>query len=432
MSAKKGDLTLLLPGAEGWEVWKGNPAGGLTLKSSSEHHRALDVTGIPGGSVQMALPVRQLVALPFKAQTTDLDLIDDLADMHLEKNGVRPALGSGTLSDHFVYQQDADYTDLTAIVLRAPGEGELPRRSPEAFDVSPRCLSLPSGKIAVWKEFGRWVFALGAGEKVLYFQCLPGERLDERAGKDIRLSLTQLQLQGLLPEVPAELIVWAVNGPSDARSEELDSLARGFGGEILTAPKPAPHWPVPPSKLLPEDVRAERVQKAAKRTRMFAIAALVVAYLGLVAFLYTKVKKAEEDAVAIERQVEGTREDTGNLLNIVDKWGELSPVIDDEYYPYEVFYQINQCLPNDKEAPPEVRITQATVYNQPKVTEDGFQTVNREIFVSGEAADTADIAKFAIALKAKEGLSDFVWTIEPEQKTKNGSWSFRYSAIIPQ
>lgn len=432
MNSKKGDLTLLLPGAEGWEIWKGNPTGGLTLKIGTEHRLALDVTGIPGGPLQMALPIRQLVALPFRAQTTDLDLIDDLADMHLEKNGVRPSLDGGTLSDHFVYQQGTEDTALTAVVLRAPGEGELPRRSPEAFDLSPRCLSLPSEKVAVWKELGRWVFALGSGEKALYFQCLPGERLDERAGKDIRLSLTQLQLQGLLSDLPQELIVWTVNGPADARPEEIESLSRGFGGEVFTAPKPAPQWPIPPSKLLPEDVRAERVEKAAKRNRICGLVALGIAYLGLVGFLYTKVKKSEDDALALERKVAATQGDTGNLLMILDKWEELGPVIEDNYYPYEVFYQINQCLPNDKVAPPEVRLTQVTVYNQPKTSEEGTQTVNREIFVSGEAVDTADIAKFGIALKAREELSDYIWTIEPEQKTKSGHWGFRYTAIIPE
>ncbi|MGC6425899.1 MAG: hypothetical protein ACON5H_02760 [Akkermansiaceae bacterium] len=432
MSAKKGDLTLLLPGAEGWEVWKGNPSAGLSLKDGTEHFRVLNVSGIPGGSLQMALPVRQLVALPFKTQTTDLDLIDDLADMHLEKNGVRPALDSGTLSDHFVYEQRAEETSLTAVVLRPPMEGDLPRRSPEAFDLSPRCFSLPPGKVAVWKELGRWVFALGSADKVLYFQCLPGERLDERAGKDIRLSLAQLQLQGLLHELPQELLVWTTGGVSDARPEELDSLARGFGGEIFTAAKPAPHWPVPPSKLLPEDVRAERVQKAAQRTRILAIAAAVIAYLSFVAFLYTKVQRAEKDAIAMERQVEATKGDTGNLQTVVDKWGELSPVVEDEFYPYEVFFQINQCLPNDQVAPPEIRITQATIYNQPKVNEEGLQSVNREIFIAGVAAENADIAKFSIALKAREELSDFIWTIAPQEQTKNGDWSFRYSAIVPQ
>lgn len=431
MSAKKGDLTLLLPGAEGWEIWNGAPAAGLTLKSGTEHRRALDVAGLPGGPISMALPVRQLVALPFRAQTTDLDLIDDLADMHLEKNGVRPALDGGTLSDHFVFEQGVDDTALTAVVLRAPSEGDLPRRSPQAFDLSPRCLTLPDGQVAIWKELGRWVFALGSGEKVLYFQCLPGERLDERAGKDIRLSLTQLQLQGLLPELLKELVVWTSGGVSDARSEEIESLARGFNGDVYTAPKPAPHWPTPPSKLLPEDVRAERVQKAAKRTRLLGVAALAMVYMGLVGFLYNEVKKAEEKAVEVEKKVDGVSGAQGSLMTLIGKWDELGPVTEDEYYPYEIFYQINQCLPNDKVAPPEVRITQITVWNQPKNSDDGLLTVNREIFISGESEDTNKIAEFALALENSEELSDFDWNIEPGTQ-KKGIWEFRYSALIPQ
>ncbi|MDB4500567.1 hypothetical protein N9224_00110 [Akkermansiaceae bacterium] len=429
MSAKKGDLTLLLPGAGGWEIWKGTAAAGFSLHSETDHQRALDVTGYPSGPIQMALPIRQLAAMPFKAQTTDLDLLDDLAAMHLEKNGVRPALDNGTLADHFIYSQDAEETSLTAVVLNAPREGDLPRRSPEAFDLSPHCLPLHSGKVVVWKELNRWVFALGSGEKALYFQCLPGERLDERAGKDIKLSLAQLGLQGLLPETPEEIILWTSGGAEDARPEEIDALARGFNGSVNTSPKPSPHWPVPPSKLLPEDVRAERVEKAAKRTRNLAITALAFCYLGVVAYCYTNIKKTEKRAIAVEREVESTKEETGNLLTVLNKWDELTPVVEGEFYPYEVYYQVVRCLPNTPQR--KIRISLATVVNQPKLSPEGVLVMDRRIVVTGQATDTSDIAKFAIALKASDELSGFEWNM-PESQTKKDEWSFTYTAQVPQ
>ena len=182
MSAKKGDLCLFLPGAEGWEIWNGTAAEGFQLQLSTEHFLALEVTEKISGPVQMALPVRQLSALPFKAQTEDLSILDDLAMMHLEKNGTRPALDGGQLSDHFVYGKSGEETLLTAVVLNPPQEGQLPRRSPLAFDLSPRCLPLPEGKVVVWRELGRWVFAIGRPGGVLYFQCFSGDRLDERGG----------------------------------------------------------------------------------------------------------------------------------------------------------------------------------------------------------------------------------------------------------
>ncbi|MEN8679073.1 MAG: hypothetical protein ABF391_03385, partial [Akkermansiaceae bacterium] len=69
MSAKKGDLNLMIPGADGWEIWTGSAVNGFRQHSSTEHLLALDVTGIPSGGVAMAIPVRQVSAVPFRAQT---------------------------------------------------------------------------------------------------------------------------------------------------------------------------------------------------------------------------------------------------------------------------------------------------------------------------------------------------------------------------
>ena len=428
MSTKKGDLTLLIPGANGWEIWNGSPVEGLSRHSESEQYRALDVSGLPAGPIQMALPVRQLVALPFRAQTTDLALIDDLAEMHLERNGVRPSLDGGQLTDHFVYATDEEETSLSAVVLSPPREGDLPKRSPKAFDLSPRCLSLPAGKVAVWKELGRWVFGIGHGDKVLYFQCLPGERLDDRAGKDVRLAMTQLQLQGLLPEKPGEAVLWTNGGTGDARPEEIESFARGLGLEVQSSPKPSPVWPTPPSKLLPEDVRAERMEKASKRNRMIAIAALVLVYIGVTGYFFLDIKKAEKEANLAERKVTELSGGTTQLMALQDKWFELAPVVESDFYPYEVYHRVAECPPNKPER--KVRLTQVTIYNQPKFVEGEGLSMSREIFVSGEAADTNDIAKFAIALKKSEELQKYEWTIEPESQTRTGAWGFRYSAKV--
>jgi len=284
MSGKKGDLNLLIPGADGWEIWTGSNHGGYRLHKGTEHHLVLDVTGYPSGAIGMAIPVRQVSAVPFRAQTDDLSLLGDLATMQLEKNGTRPALDGGRLTDHFVFGSAPDETHLTAVVMNPSSEGQLPRRSPQAFDISPRCLPLPAGKVVVWRELGRWVFAIGKPGQALYFQVLSGERLDDRAGNEIRLALTQLQMQGLLPQPPDAVVVWSHASSSDARPEEHESLARGLGLAVSVTEKPAPVWPLPPSRLLPADVRAERLAKKGKRNRNLLIAALFLAYLGLAAF----------------------------------------------------------------------------------------------------------------------------------------------------
>jgi len=430
MSAKKGEITLLIPGAAGWEIWRGSITGGLSKHSESEHRRALDVGGYPSGRLQMALPVRQLVALPFKAQTNDLALLDDLAEMHLERNGVRPALDGGQLTDHFVYQVEGEETSLTAVVLSQPKEGELPKRSPQAFDISPRCYPLPAQKVAVWKELGRWVFALGREDKVLYYQCLPGDLLDERAGRDARLALTQLQLQGLLCEMPEEAVVWTTASVEDARPEEVEAFARGIALETRATPKPSPTWPLPPSKLLPEDVRAERVEKASRRNRRIAIVVLILAYLGLAAYLYTDLQKLEKETIAAEREIQELSGGTTDLIKLQDKWDELAPVVDSNFYPYEIYHRVAECLPNKSGR--KVRLTLVDIINQPKLVEGQGMTMVRDIVLKGEAQGTADIAEFAIALRRSAELADFEWIIQPEAPTRTGSWGFTYTAKVPQ
>ena len=415
----------MIPGAEGWELWSGSTANGFSKIIETEYVYALDVDKIPGGPLNFALPVRQLVALPMKAQTDDLSLLGDLATMHLERNGVRPMLDGGELADYFVYSNDGADSVLTPVVLNPPMEGELPRKTPQAFDVSARCLPMPRGKVAVWRELGRWVFGIGDGERLLYFQCLPGESLDERAGRDVRLALTQLQIQGVLAEMPDEIMLWTSGGIGDPRQEEVESFARGSNLILDAEPKPAPHWPTPPSRLLPADVRAERMQLKGRRNRNYLIAAGVLAYLGVMAFLYNKYNEAQDEAIAVESQVRGLGAETQSLRLHREKWDELSLVVESDFYPYEVFHRVVSVAPRGTGIP--LRLVQATILNQYR-DKDGVQEVYREIVLRGNAAETKDTAAFNLSLKESKDLEAFKWVTPPEKKTSAGRWDFTYTA----
>lgn len=428
MSAKKGDLCLFLPGAEGWEIWNGTAAEGFQLQVSTEHLLALEVTEKIAGPLQMALPVRQLSSLPFKAQTEDLSILEDLAMMHLEKNGTRPALDGGQLSDHFVYGKSGEETLLTAVVLNPPQEGQLPRRSPQAFDLSPRCLPLPERKVVVWRELGRWVFGIGRPSGVLYFQCFSGDRLDERGGNDVRLALTQLQLQGVLDPFPDEVVVWSHGSATDARPEELESFSRGLGLSASSAPKPAPNWPAPPSRLLPADVRAERMEKKNQRNRNLLVAAAVIAYVGLIGFLFFNLTSAEEKVMIAQKKVTSLGPEALKLQVHQDKWDELAPVVDNEFYPYEVLFRIYKALPNTK-TERNVRLTHVEVINQFKDVDGGRQMI-REITVKGQAPENAPIGEYNDSLIKAADLEDFKWIMQTPTKTRNGDWSFIYTAEV--
>lgn len=433
MSAKKGDLNILLPGADGWEIWTGSNAAGFSQHAATGHLLALDVTGYPSGPIEMAIPVRQVSAVPFRAQTDDLALLGDLAAMQLEKNGIRPALDGGQLTDHFVFGTAPDETHLTAIVMNPSSEGQLPRKSPQAFDISPRCLPLPTGKVVVWRELGRWIFGIGKPGHALYFQVLSGEQLDGRAGNEVRLALTQLQIQGLLPQVPDEAIIWTHGSASDVRPEEVEAFARGLGLGVQTAPKPAPTWPSPPSRLLPADVRAERLAIKGKRNRNLLIAALLFAYLGLAVYLYLNLQKAKEAAVQAKRDAGGISEESKFLQAHQSKWFELQPVVEDKYHPFEVFLGSYRALPNTN-TDRFIRWKKVNVTNQFREI-DGDLRVVREVVLEGQAdqGNQQMIPNFAGNLRSSKDLEDFQWDIPPETiDRRSGKLTFIFTGNATQ
>ncbi len=159
--SKQADWSLLLPGPLGWEVWKRQADGTFERREDdSEAAKASEITGLPGGDLALLFPVRGFHALPFRAESKDDALFDDLATMHAERLGIRPDPMAGQLSDHFVVSADDQSTVLLHAVLKKPGEGELPLRTPKEFDLSPRAYRVEGDTLCVWKELGRWVFAL--------------------------------------------------------------------------------------------------------------------------------------------------------------------------------------------------------------------------------------------------------------------------------
>ena len=69
---KKNEQTLLFPGAEGWEIWRGSDE--LVLIKASGEREALAVEGVPGRNLTMAFPVRDVSAAPFVAATGDKEM----------------------------------------------------------------------------------------------------------------------------------------------------------------------------------------------------------------------------------------------------------------------------------------------------------------------------------------------------------------------
>jgi hypothetical protein len=208
--SKTTENILLVPGEAGWEIWTGQTASEFTLQSTTTAERPGDLTDLPPGDLLLLFPVKAITAVPMRVSSDDDALFPDLAALHAERLGLRPDPMAGQLTDVFVVAREADTTALVSILLRAPGEGDMPPRGPKGFDISARSYPVGGNALAVWKEFGRWVFSLSHHGLLVYCQAtsVTSESPDADLAREIRLALIQLAMQGL--EIsPTRILLWS-------------------------------------------------------------------------------------------------------------------------------------------------------------------------------------------------------------------------------
>ena len=412
--SKQQEMTLLVPGSRGWEIWKQSSAGGFTLQSADGPARASELTGLPGGHLTMLFPVRGMHALPFKAASTDDSFFADLAAMHAERLGVRVDPMAGQLTDTFVISKEEETATLLCVVLKSPSEGDLPPRSPQEFDVSPRCYAVRGEAIAAWKEFDRWVFAFYRNGKLLYSQATSssGPAPDASCLREIQLALGQMAIQGLALR-PEAIHVWSPEG--DAGS--AGSLATGLGVPAKVSPRPEPMLAEPRSKLLPADVRAARRVQRERQQKLGAIAAVVVVYLGIAGWfgygLWRDHKAAQSLYAEAERIAPSADVAAFEEHRLV--WNELDLVVDPNKSPVEIMYRVAKAIPPNS----GLRLKTAEI-------------VPGQIRLDGEAQQQPPIITFGINLaKSSYGLADSKWETPPPQNSNKG-WEFRYNGTLPE
>ena len=320
--SKTTEHLLLVPGESGWEIWTGQSEGGFTLHSATGIARAGDIKDFPAGDVTMLFPVKSLTAVPMKVTSDDDALFPDLAALHAERLGLRPDPMAGQLTDVFVIAREAETTALVAVFLRSPGDGDLPTRGPKEFRrFRARCFPVSGDVLAVWKEFGRWVFAVFHQGKFVYCQAtaVDADQPDESLAREIRLSLIQLAMQGLDVEC-TRVIVW-----SNDESTDPSALRAAFQLPVEVVPRPAPVLPNPLSKLLPADVRAARREALRRRNIMLGVAAVALMYLGLLGWFGYGLWKTMAETKETHRHSRGSRPGRRGLRPAHRQMGRTRP-----------------------------------------------------------------------------------------------------------
>lgn len=422
--AKKTQEVLLIPGSTGWELWAGSSAQGFSLAKATGERDALAVEGIPNGNLTMAFPVRDVSAAPFLAATGEQAMFRDLANLHLERSGLRASESAGSLSDCFTLRTTEEEALLLPVVLSPPPEGGLPRKSPKAFDISARCFPMPTESVVLWREFGRWVFAVTDPQGApLYFQALPGALFDNQLIREVSVGLAQLEMQQVLEPRPQSCIVW--NGEGDIRPGEdsLSELGQALGLRVSAEEKPAPLLPQELSQLLPSDIRAERVAQKKSQQIKLAVAACVLLYLGGLGYLYWKYETLKEAKAVAEAEAAQLSPLAEEVLTFNSKWDELAPVVENDYWPIELYFHAYQAAPKTG-----LSISRAEMRNELQVQDGVGQVLKREIELSGESAEAAQAVQFGQNLQRSPYFADFRWNTPSPTQTPKGTWTFSYRA----
>lgn len=407
--SKTNENVLLVPGESGWEIWTGTTTAAFTLHSATAIERASDLTDIPSGDLLLLFPVKAITAVPMRVTSDDDALFPDLASLHAERLGLRPDPMAGQLTDVFVIAREAENTALVSVLLRAPGEGDMPPRGPKSFDISARAYPLTGDVLAVWKEFGRWVFSLSHQGNLVYCQAtsVTSTSPDDSLAREIRLALIQLSMQGLAIQ-PDRIVIWT-------RDEGCNpaTLAAAFKVPVEVSPRPAPTLPNPFSKLLPADVRAARREAQRRQNIILGAAAVAVAYLGVIGwFSYGLWKNNSDTKKLLQRAEEIAPEGEAYTVHAA-KWNELSQAIELSNSPVDILSRIASCIPPVS----GLRLKTADISAS-------------EIKLIGEAPQLQAANTFSLNLDRNNDLAQFEWQRpEPNQSTRG--WEFVYSGEVP-
>ncbi|MEN9975669.1 MAG: hypothetical protein RLZZ282_1675 [Verrucomicrobiota bacterium] len=407
--SKSTDHVLLVPGDSGWEIWTRHNDGPSTLHRATDIERAGDLAGLPSGEISLFFPVKSLTAVPLRVTSDDAALFPDLAALHAERLGLRPDPMAGQLTDVFVVAREPENTALLAVFLRSPSDGDLPPRGPKCFDLSARAFPVDGNVLALWKEFGRWVFAAFTQGKLVYCQAtaVDADLPDDSLAREIRLSLIQLAMQGMDVE-PGRVVVWTHHPAPD-----LTPLTRAFVAPVEIAPRPVPVLPNPLSKLLPADVRAARRAALQHRNVMLGVAAVALIYLGLIGWFGYGLWQGMKETRSLVAQAQLAAPDGEAYAQHVAKWNELSHVIDLTNSPVDILQRIATCIPPSSGLRLRIAEISAT-----------------DIKITGEAPQLPPVNSFSLKLTKNTDLSNFTWQT-PESTQSTRGWEFGFIGAVP-
>lgn len=408
--AKTSTNLLLVPGETSWEVWSYGPTGTApTLVDSPPALKPSEIDKLPAGDLILFFPIKAITALPMQVNTGDAGLFPDLAATHAERLGFRPDPFAGQLTDVFPLFTNSETSTILSVILRTPGTEDLPKKSPKAFDISPRAFPAKGNTLNLWRELGQWVFAIHKEGKLIYCQATASSAPspDAALAREIRIAIAQLSLQGL-DASPSRATVW-----TSAPDTDTTHISKTLSLQTDLQPRPAPVMPDPLSKLLPADVRAARREAAKRRNVTLAIAAVAIAYVGTAGYLGYQLWKTNSTTKELNARIKQVAPEGEAYALHIAKWDELEYAIDVNHNSVDILNRVARSIP------PNSGLRLKTADISPT-----------EIRLIGESQQVQSVTQFSQNLKNNNDLAAFDWQL-PEPKQSSRGWEFVYTGSTP-
>ncbi len=386
---------LLLPAPTGWERWAGVETGPL------ERELCFDGEGSftrEGPRHVLALPSTATWVLPawLKGEAAHLR---DMAQLHLERLGVRTVGGAREMQVNRIVSDDAAHL-ACIIALKDEPAPLLPNtRLPDDATLSALCFPLPEDSIVLWRELGRLVVAITSGPQLIYFSPLSASKLDEHALTELNNICMQLGFQRVLGTVE-QTVLWTDEG-------DMERIRLVTGTPVSREDKPAPQLPARGAcDLVPSDVLTgrERQEKSA-RTRMVALAAGGLVAVAIAAIALLTVLASRERAQLLDKVAELTPR-ASKVEDHRRAWEEIASAVDPKRFPMEVLLR---CME------PKSSADVALVH---------FEATGDRVMLRGRSQTSSIALQYAQEIKGTASLTAYAWDTPPPQMHSDDSATF--------
>jgi len=265
--------------------------------------------------------------------------------------------------------------------------------------------------ITLWRELGRWVFAISSHGQLTYFQALSGDRLSGDTIRDVFLALTQLGLQGVNLELH-QAVVWRSGSKSDPTNEEIKAFGDQLGAQVSVEPKPIPVVPESLSRIIPADARSEKRSHEKRQKRNMLIAAILILYVGLASYFGYQYVELNTALNKQDYRINEVRVKHGEIALFNADWQQLAPVVDSQRWPLQLLYRTATIIPPSQDLRFKV-----------------FEASRERIVIRGESADLKITSSYAE--KIRRALKDYDWSLPPaEDDRKTNRWMFSYEGNL--